>query len=99
MAALRRAERPEVIIITQDLGKNVAVEMAKGGMVKGVGAQRPFDQGVTEAMLAGYALLGEPAPADVALSALPVTRDNVLEVWKLIYHQNPPAELLAAKKQ
>lgn len=98
MAALRGANRSNIVIITQDLGKNVAVEIARNGIVKGVGAQRPFDQGVTEALLAGYALLNEAAPADVSLSALPVTRDNVIEVWKMIYHQNPPAELLAAKK-
>jgi ribose transport system ATP-binding protein len=98
VAALRSADRSDIVVITQDLGKNMAVEIAKNGIVKGVGAQRPFDQGVTEAMLAGYALLDEPAPADVSLSALPVTRDNVVEVWKAIYHQNPPAELLAAKK-
>jgi ribose transport system substrate-binding protein len=98
MQALRDANRSDIVIITQDLGKNVAVEIAKNGLVKGVGAQRPFDQGVSEALLAGYALLNETAPADVSLSALPVTRDNVIEVWKTIYHQNPPAELLAAKK-
>ena len=32
----------------------------------------PIDQGVTEAMLAGYGLLGKEAPAFVALPALPV---------------------------
>jgi ribose transport system substrate-binding protein len=98
MAALRSADRTDIAVITQDLGKTVAVEIARNGIVKGVGAQRPFDQGVTEALLAGYALLNEPAPADVSLSALPVTRDNVVEVWRTIYQQNPPAELLAARQ-
>ena len=96
MAAIRSAGRQDVIVTTIDLGKNVAVEIAKDGIVKGLGAQRPFDQGVTEAILAGYALLGETAPAYVVLNALPVTRENVLEAWKTVYHQDPPMELQAA---
>ena len=51
--------------------------MASDGPVKGLGAQRPYDQGVTEAMLAGYGLLGKQAPAYVALPALPVTKANL----------------------
>jgi ribose transport system substrate-binding protein len=96
MAALRSADRSDVVVITQDLGTNVAVEMAKDGVIKGLGAQRPFDQGVTEALLAGYALLGKQAPAYVALYALPVTHDNVLEAWKTVYHADPPADLATA---
>lgn len=96
MAAVRSSGRTDVIITTCDLGKNVAIEMAKGGMIKGLGAQRPFDQGVTEANLAAYALLGKQAPAYVALNALPVTKDNVLEAWKTVYSQDAPADLKAA---
>ena len=77
---------------TQDLGKNVAIEIAKDGIIKGLGAQRPYDQGVAEAMLAGYGLLGKAAPAYVALNALAVTKDNVQEAWKTVYHQDAPAE-------
>ena len=58
--------------------------------MKGLGAQRPFDQGVTEAMLAGYGLLGKEAPAFVALPALPVTKDNLLEAWQTVYHADAP---------
>ena len=59
--------------------------MAQGGYVKGLGAQRPFDQGVAEAVLAGYGLLGKEAPAFVALPALPVSKDNLLEAWQTVY--------------
>lgn len=93
LAAIRTNGRKEVIMTTQDLGKNVAVEIAKGGIIKGLGAQRPFDQGVTEALLAGYALLGKQAPPYVALPALPVTQANVKDAWTTVYHQPPPAEL------
>ena len=96
LSALRRAQRSDVIVTTIDLGLNVAIELARGGAVKGVAAQRPYDHGVTEATLAGYALLGETPPADVIFDGLAVTSENVLDAWKTIYRQEPPAELQAA---
>lgn len=93
MSAIRTAGRDNVIATTIDLGKTVATELAQGGIIKGVGAQRPFDQGATEAMLAGYALLGKQAPPYVALNAMPVTQQNVKDAWKTVYHQDPPADL------
>src|SRR6266545_1702192 len=88
LAAIRRAGRQDVIVTTVALGKHIAVELARGGVVTGVAAQRPFDHGVTEATLAGYALLDETAPADVMFEGLPVTRENVLGAWKTIYQQD-----------
>ncbi|MDX0494805.1 substrate-binding domain-containing protein [Sinorhizobium medicae] len=85
ISAARNAGRDDLVITTIDLGENVAISMAQASFVKGLGAQRPFDAGVVEAKLAGYALLGKEAPAFVALPALPVTRDNLLEAWKTVY--------------
>jgi len=85
ISAARAAGRDDLIITTIDLGENVAINMAGGGFVKGLGAQRPFDQGVTEAILAGYGLLEKEAPEFVALPALPVTKDNLLEAWQTVY--------------
>ena len=94
MSAARAARRDHLVITTIDLGLNVAVEMAgKNGLVKGVGAQRPYDQGVIEALLAGYGLLGKPAPAYVALPALPVTRDNLFDAWETVYHTGAPVSI------
>lgn len=93
LAAARSAGRTDLVVTTIDLGKNVAIEIAKGGIVKGLGAQRPYDQGVTEAILAGYGLLNKPAPQYVALYALPVSKGNIAAAWRTVYHQDPPAEL------
>jgi ribose transport system substrate-binding protein len=87
ISAARIAGRDDLVITTIDLGENVAIDMARDGFVKGLGAQRPYDQGVTEAMLAGYALLGKTAPAFVAVPALPVTKDTLLDAWQAVYHQ------------
>ena len=100
VTAIRTAGREgNVIVTTIDLGQNVAVSIAQDGIVKGLGAQRPFDQGVTEALLAGYGLLGKEAPEYVALPALPVTHENVLEAWEEVYHQAPPPALAEAAGQ
>lgn len=93
MAAARAAGRTDLKIATEDLGTNVAIALARGEMVVGLGAQVPFDQGVTEANLAAGALLGKTAPPYVALSALPVTHENVLEAWEQVYHADPPSEV------
>jgi ribose transport system substrate-binding protein len=93
MSAAQIAGRRDLVITTIDLGLNVAVDMAQDGLIKGVGAQMPYDQGVTEALLAGYGLLGKPAPAYVALPALPVTKENLLEAWKTVYHTEAPASI------
>ena len=98
ISAARAAHREDLVITTIDLGLNVAVEMARNKFIKGVGAQRPYDQGVTEALLAGYGLLGKPAPPYVALPAFPVTRENVVDAWKTIYHSQAPASLTNALK-
>jgi ribose transport system substrate-binding protein len=84
------------VVTTIDLGLNVAIDIASGRVVYGLGAQRPFDQGVNEAILAGYGLLGKEAPSYVALNALPVTADNVLDAWTEVYHVDPPGDLADA---
>jgi ribose transport system substrate-binding protein len=92
------AGRDDLIITTIDLGNNAARMIAEGGMLKGLGAQLPYDQGVAEATLAAYSLLGKDAPAYVAVSALPVTHDNVLEAYKTVYHTDAPDVIQDAYK-
>jgi ribose transport system substrate-binding protein len=99
MAAARAAGRQDLKIATEDLGKNVAIALAKDQLVVGLGAQVPFDQGVTEARLAAGALIGKQAPAYVALSALPVDHSNVLEAWKQVYHEDAPKDIQDSYKK
>jgi ribose transport system substrate-binding protein len=98
LAAARETGRTDIKIATEDLGTNVAIALAKNEMVVGLGAQLPFDQGVTEARLAALSVLGVEVPAYVALSSLPVDHDNVLEAWEKVYHSAPPASVTDAYK-
>ncbi|MET1031311.1 substrate-binding domain-containing protein, partial [Domibacillus tundrae] len=52
LSAARTAGRDDLVITTIDLGTNVALDIAQGGIVKGLGAQLPYDQGIAEAILA-----------------------------------------------
>jgi ribose transport system substrate-binding protein len=99
MAAARASGRLDLAVATEDLGKNVAIAMAKKELVVGLGAQRPFDQGVTEARLGALSLLGEKTPAYVALPALPVEHDNALDAWKQVYHTDAPSDLVESMKE
>jgi ribose transport system substrate-binding protein len=98
LAAARETGRTDIKIATEDLGTNVAIALAKEEMVVGLGAQLPFDQGVTEARLAALSELGEEVPAYVALSSLPVDHENVLDAWEQVYHSAPPASVADAYK-
>lgn len=99
MAAARAAGNTDVKIATEDLGTNVAIALAKKQLIVGLGAQRPFDQGVTEARLGALTLLGKTVPAYVAVPALPVDHSNVLDAWKQVYHADPPASVAGSYKK
>ena len=100
MAAAREAGRTDIKIATEDLGTNVAIALAKNELVVGLGAQSPFDQGVAEARLGAASLIGKAnIPNFVALGALPVSHDNVLEAWKQVYHVDAPATISGVYKK
>jgi len=99
LSAARAAGRTNLVVATEDLGLDDAVPLAANQMICCIGAQRPFDQGVAEAKLGAYALLGKKAPPYVAVPALPVSHGNVLQAWRTVYHAAPPASLVKAFKK
>jgi len=100
MAAAREAGRTDLKIATQDLGTTAAIQLAKNELIVGLGAQRPYDQGVAEARLAAAACIGKTGlPNFVALGALPVSHTNVLEAWKTVYSSDAPQAVQDAYKK
>lgn len=89
LSALRVAGRDDILLSTIDLGNNIAKEIADGNVL-GLGAQLPYDQGVAEATLAAYALLGKEAPEYVAVPAKRVEKSNLLEAYEDVYHTEAP---------
>lgn len=82
-------------LTTIDLGNNMALEIARGNVV-GLGAQMPYNQGVAEATLAAYGLLGKEAPAYVAVPAKRVDQSNIVEAYEEVYNTDAPDWLLEA---
>ncbi len=95
--ALRSASRL-VPMTTIDLGNEAAIELARGGLIKGIGAQQPYDQGAAVAAATILALLGRQPPPWVALPGLAVTRDDVVESYQVVWHAPAPRELLKARR-
>ena len=99
IAAVKQAGmEDQVAVATIDLGLNVGIELAKGGVIKGLAAQQVYDAGVCEATCAALACLGEEVPTFITTSGFVVEQDNVLDMWKNVYYTDPPQELLDAAK-
>ena len=95
VAAMRSAGIA-VPLTTIDLGNDAAIELASGDIIKGIGAQQPYDQGVAVAKATLLALAGQQPPPWVALPGVSVTARNVIETYQLIWHTNAPSKLIAA---
>ena len=96
VASAARAQDKDIPSVTINLEGDVAVELAKGGMIKGLASQTPYDQGVTEANAALKSLLGEKLPPFLAYAAVPVIQNNVLQAWDTVFHLPPSADLQSA---
>lgn len=84
-------------VTTVDLGNAVAINMAHGGNIKGIAAQKPYDQGKAAASATILALLGRNLPSWIALPGISVTRDNVIEAYQSVWHMPAPRELLITR--
>jgi ribose transport system substrate-binding protein len=87
-------QKLHIPVTTVDLGNDVALDMARHGMVKGVGAQMPYDQGSAAARVTLAALLELPVPPWVALAGREVTPFDVIEAYQVIWHQPAPRAII-----
>ena len=72
------------VMTTVDLGAKAAAALANGRIVKGVAAQRPFEQGRAAAAAAMASLAGIATPPWIVLPGLAVTTDNVASVFEMV---------------
>ena len=93
--AARLAERGHTLpMATVDLGEEAAIDLARGGAIRCIAAQQPFQQGIAAAQTVILSLLGRPVPAWIALPGIDVTRDNVVESFQTVWRQPAPREVL-----
>ena len=91
----RRPRRPA--LTTVDLGKAVADALIHGDIVRGVAAQRPFEQGHAAALAAIAALTGEPVPPWIVLPGLSVNPANVVDAYRTVGGEPASPALMAAE--
>lgn len=99
LRALTESDRTDVAVVTGDLDYSIAMNMAKGGMVKTLSAQCPYEQGEAIALAAANALLGKQPPSFIGIEPVLVTPENLLKTWSDIFKENPPAELRHAIRE
>lgn len=85
-------------VTTIDLGNDAAAEMAGNGLIKGIGAQQPYDQGVAVANTTLLSLVGRQPPSWIVLPGLTVTPQNVVEAYQVVWHAPAPPILIKARK-
>jgi ribose transport system substrate-binding protein len=94
LAALRSAGNDHVKVVSHDLDATNDLEMATGGSLYGVAADRPFLEGEVMVRLAALSLLGESTPPFVIVDPVKETKDNIVEAWHDSLNQQPPPEIL-----
>jgi ribose transport system substrate-binding protein len=96
LAALRSAGNTRAKIVTLDLSEPIALDMARGGNVIAIVADKAFELGRAMAIAAGYGLLGKNAPAFTVAPALTITRENLVEGYRESLNREPPQSVLGA---
>ena len=66
------------------------LNLAKGGMVKAISAQMPYEQGEAVATVAVKALLDEVVPSYIGVEPVYVDRYNLQKVWQKSYKESLP---------
>jgi ribose transport system substrate-binding protein len=93
MSALTELGRNDIALATADLEYPVALNMAKGGMIKVLSAQTPYEQGQAMALAAANALINKPVPSFIGVEPIIITPENLLKSWQKVFHERTPAQL------
>ena len=99
ISALTELGRTDIAIVTSDLDYADAVNMARGGMIKALSAQCPYEQGQAIALAAAKSILNKAVPSFIGIESISVTPDNLLKSWKKVFKEEPRQELRQAFKE
>jgi ribose transport system substrate-binding protein len=72
------------------------MDLAKGGNMKGIVADLPYELGRTLGNMSGLAVLDKEAPAFVTVPAIKIKKDNLAAAWLESLNREVPAEIAAA---
>ncbi len=92
-AAVIRNLGRKTVVTTVDLSRDSAYSIASGGTLIGTGAQHPYDQGISEAIIGLVALVGKTPPAYVNIPGEKVTRKSMKRSWIRVFRSEIPKEI------
>jgi ribose transport system substrate-binding protein len=93
IAALRSLGRTNVKLVTDDLDPSIDANLMTGQFLSGIVADQPYLVGKTQADIAALAILGKKTPAFTDVTALPVTKSNLISAWQTTLNQPAPANV------
>ena len=96
LAALRGAGNTHTKVVTLDLSEPVALDMAKGGNIAGIVADKAYELGRAMAAVGMKALLGQASPPFLVAPALTVTKDTMAQGWQDSLNRDAPQSVLDA---
>jgi ribose transport system substrate-binding protein len=92
--ACKDAGRDDVKVVSQGLDKPYMQNMLSGGNIYAIITDSTYSIGVNTGLLAGYSVLGKPAPEYTISPSATITKDNLREMWNLAFRVVPfPKEL------
>ncbi|NQZ23358.1 MAG: substrate-binding domain-containing protein [Colwellia sp.] len=94
--ALRSLDRPDIKVITHDLGVSNLLDMATSGNLYGTIADRPYEIGATMAKLGAAAVLGQSAAEVTIVPFDKVTKNNITLAWQQAFKKPLPKLLTQA---
>jgi len=81
--ACQQADRDDIRIACFGVDEPTLVNIISGGNIVGTVEDDPYHIGANLALLCGYAVIGKKAPEFTITPAVPMTKDNIAEVWDL----------------
>jgi ribose transport system substrate-binding protein len=96
LSALRNNGNTKTKLVSLDLDEPLALDMARGGNVFAIVADKAYELGQSMAKAAAYGVLGKKAPAFVVAPAITITKQNLIQGYHGSLHRAPPKSVLKA---
>jgi ribose transport system substrate-binding protein len=96
LSALRNNGNTKTKLVSLDLDEPLALDMARGGNVFAIVADKAYELGQSMARAAAYGILGKKAPAFVVAPAITITKQNLVAGYRESLHRAPPKSVLQA---
>jgi ribose transport system substrate-binding protein len=99
LSSLRSNSNTGAKLVSLDLDEPLALDMARGGNVFAIVADKAYELGQAMAKASAYGILGKKAPAFVVAPAITITKANLVQGYQDSLHRAPPKSVTDALKK